>query len=302
MPDLSRLVGKTCRVVQRHWTHRKLDSSKNPVYGSGMLYRLPLIAALAAAIAGLAPVNVAQAAELMSHLAVYRLTLGRADGATGIMDAQGAMVYRFADTCDGWTAENSTRMRVDYEESSINSQWSFASWEARDGDAYRFRVHQTRNGETVDSLHGVASLGGGGIGKVSFTEPRELAVSLEPTLLPTRHLKELLERAAAGEKHFNRVVFDGSSLENPYEINAVMVELPAAERKAAAQALGLPETRTWRIRLAFYPIRAKSPLPEFELSVRYRDDGVADQLEQIFASFAFNLKVAKFERLPDPGC
>lgn len=279
-----------------------MDSGSRAAYGVAMsIFRARKWVTATAAMACLAAAA-GEAAEMASHQAVYRLSLGTSTAASGIKDAGGAMLYRFADTCDGWSAENRTNMRLTTEEGTIDSEWNFVSWEARDGKAYRFHVQQLRDGKTSELLTGDAELSEKG-GTARFKPPQDEEIELAPgTLFPTQHLKELLNAATAGTRRFNRVVFDGATEDNPYEINAVVSEVSPEERKEAASAIGLPETRTWRIHLAFFPAATQSEEPEFELAVRYRDDGIADELEQDFGKFSLKLKIAKFERLPDPGC
>jgi len=75
-----------------------------------------------------------EAAELLSHRAIYRMSLDRATGGSEEVAAEGMMLYRFAEACDGWTVENRTYLRLRYERGSdTETVWTFVSWEAADG-------------------------------------------------------------------------------------------------------------------------------------------------------------------------
>lgn len=273
---------------------------------------------------GLAP-DWALAVGLQPHRAVYRMTLGETPRDPSLIGVEGAMEYRFEDVCDGWAVTNRTELRFFYdfegEEQDQESDpvpspripsrnaeqqhtvWNFTSWESRDGRDYRFRVRQREDDKLVDSLTGRASLKdgsgrGGGIAVFSDPPDQEPMALPEGVLFPTRHLIELLDAAARGETILWRVMFDGASLDNPYGINAVLREVSPGERKAAAKAAGLPEVRTWSIRLAYYPLVSKESSPDFELVVRYREDGIADELEQDYGDFSLRLQAARVELLP----
>ena len=234
---------------------------------------------LAASAAAAPPSLAAGMADLVSHRATYRMTLGGASPGSGVIGARGVMEYRFAERCDGWTVENRTYLLLDYEgEGEVENVWDFASWESKDGLGYRFRFRHTRDGEVVDVFRGVAELAGrGGAGVARFTSPDDVARDLpRGTLFPTEHLALLLDSARDGGGHLVRTVFDGTTLDNPYRISAFIKEADAAGNEFAAA--GLKEKRTWRMNLAFYPAALAEPLPEFEIRVLYRADGIARAL------------------------
>jgi hypothetical protein len=54
--------------------------------------------------------------------------------------------------------------------------------------------------------------------------------------------------------------------------------------------------------LAFYPAALTEPLPEFEIRVLYRSDGIAGGIVQDFSSFSVDLSLNDVELLPLPEC
>lgn len=248
----------------------------------------------------------ATAAALVHHRAIYAIGLDRAEAGAGVVGVEGAMIYKFADGCDGWTVENQTYMRFDYEEErSLDSSWSYASWESKDGLSYRFRVSQTRNGEPGEAYQGTATVPrGGGAGRAQFTEPAPVEVVLPPgTMFPTRHLFAIVEAGQAGALNFNRIMFDGTSLDNPCEVNAVITPLPAAVLGEATKGAGLGARPGWNMSLAFYPWQAPTGLlPEVQLHIQYRDDGIAEELMQDYGDITLKLRLSEVEPLPRPEC
>ena len=254
---------------------------------------------------GTASLDAFGAGGLVGHRAMYGMTLDSAEAATGIVDARGAMEYRFADTCDGWTVENRTFLTINYDEGDVSkTTWSFVSWESKDGLDYRFRVQHSRDDKIIEDLRGNASLDGAeGSGVARFRKPSGKHIDLPAgTMFPTRHLLALFRAAKGGGKRLGRIVFDGSGLDNPFEISAFMNPVKVPERKVLAESIGLDDVPAWSMRLAFFPHRALGPLPDFEMDVRYRADGIADRLLQDFGDFSLRVVLDELTVLPDPGC
>ena len=270
--------------------------------GLGSLLAGVLAASVAAAPLPIAAAPIA-ADGLIPHRATYRMSLGSATPGSGVIGARGVMEYRFADGCDGWTVENRTYLLLDYEsEGEVETVWDFASWESKDGLGYRFRVRHASDGKVVDALRGKAELAGrGGAGIARFSLPDDVAQDLPVgTLFPTEHLALLLNAARDGAVHLVRTVFDGTSVDNPYRVSAFIKEAEGGRKHFAAA--GLAENRTWRMNLAFYPAAHTGPLPEFEIRVLYRSDGIAGGIRQDFPGFSVDLSLNDVEILPPPEC
>jgi len=271
-------------------------------------------AGLAAALAvftagGFAPS--AEAIELASHRALYKMTLANATRGSGVSGAKGSMIYSFKDNCEGWTSETNVKLKLLYAEGGeVNTTWSFASWEAKDGKSYRFRIRHTRDGAVVEKLKGTVKRSEpDGAATAEFSSPKDKLIRLPGgTLFPTRHLIDLIAAGEGGKPLFSRTVFDGASLDNPYEISAVIGKdkgVGSARAKAARAkiaAAGLGEMPARHVRMAFFASRSKKPEPEFELGVDYRPDGVARMIHQDFGTFAIDLLPDKIERLQKPEC
>ena len=248
----------------------------------------------------------ATTAALVPHRGLYTIGLDRGEAASGVIGVEGAMIYKFAEVCDGWTVENQTFMRFEYEGvRSLDSSWSYVSWESKDGLRYQFRVSQTRNGERGEAFRGTATLpGDGGAGHAHFIQPLQLEVALPAgTLFPTRHLIAIVEAGQAGALNFNRVMFDGTSPDSPYEVNAAITPISDGILGEATASAGLGARPGWNASLAFYPWKAPNgPLPEYQLHVQYRDDGIAEGLMQDYGDITLKLRLRKVERLPRPEC
>lgn len=241
---------------------------------------------------------------LVPHQAVYRMTLAPGSRAIDIASADGVMVYRAARECGGWTVENHTVIRyAQADGEDFEDRWAFVSWESDDGLTYRFRVrHQTD--DEVDRIEGTAGLktsAGGGLAR--FTAPEETEVDLPPgTLFPTEHLLRLIAAAKDGRTSFARVVFDGTTEDNPYFVNVMMAPLHDHAPSALAQAAGAPPVPTYWTRGAFFPYYSDSELPEFEMTIVLRADGIAESMEQVFQDLALRGTLLNVQLLPQPDC
>lgn len=274
-------------------------------------YWTTLSALLAAAVLAPIAASRAGAVELAMHRALYNMTLVSASRGSGIAGAQGTMSYSIRDACDGWSSETNVTLQLTYAESGeVNTNWSFASWESKDGRSYRFRVRHTRDGDVVEDLKGTV---GRDVPNAKTTavylSPEDKVVPLpKGTLFPTRHLIDLIGAGEAGKAVFSRTVFDGASLDNPYEINAIIGRDRDADTDHATaaagliSAAGLDDTTVRHVRMAFFPTGSKKPAPEFELGIAYRTDGIARSIRQDFGDFVIDLEPDSIEVLASPKC
>lgn len=255
-------------------------------------------------MAGAAGPDRVQAAEFVGHQALYRVSLASAAAKSGVVSARGAVLYRFADACDGWTAENRTLLRLSYDEGEENeTEWSHVSWESKDGSAFRFRVRDTRDGDLAEELEGEASLTKEGTGIARFVKPDASERRLPAgTLFPTHHMMALLEAARSGKRRLTNTVFDGASLDNPYSVGSVFHKAPAKSGRAVARKANLAELPTWALRLAFFPADDAEATPKFEVGINFREDGIADDIIQDFGDFVLLLTLQHIELLPKPDC
>ena len=253
----------------------------------------------------------ATAIDLTPHRALYKMKLVSATRGSGVAGATGSMVYSFMDNCEAWSSETTVNLKLIYAENGqVETNWAFASWEAKDGKAYRFRVRHQRDGATIEDLKGTVTRDTPDAGvEAHFASPKDRKIKLpEGTLFPTRHLIDLIAAAGSGKPVFSRTVFDGASLDNPYEVNAIVGRDRTAQSKRAKdarkifKAAGLSPLPTRHVRMAFFAAGSKQPEPEFELGVDYRDDGIARSIRQDFGNFIIDLIPDNIETLVRPEC
>lgn len=273
------------------------------------MLKLAVPLAAAAFCAGVS--GVAQAVDLTPHRALYKMKLVSATRGSGVAQASGSMVYSFNENCDAWSSETTVKLKLVYSKSGqVETNWAFASWEAKDGKSYRFRVRHLRDGSTVEDLKGVVRRDApDDAAEAVFTAPKDRKIKLPAgTLFPTRHLIDLISAGIAGKPVFSRTVFDGASMDNPYEVNAIIGKERSAQSKRAQEArtlfgtAGLKQQPIRHVRMAFFPAGSKQAEPEFELGVDYRKDGIARAIRQDFGDFVIDLMPDSIETLKRPAC
>ncbi|MBU6506339.1 MAG: DUF1849 family protein [Alphaproteobacteria bacterium] len=267
-------------------------------------------ALLAALIVAAAPAWAANIA-IDPHEALYNLTLESAKSASGVVGANGAMFYKWGETCDGWTLEQRFHLRISYaEEDATDISSTVVTFESKDGLRYRFNERRLRNGEVDAEIHGEAHLDGPGKGGVAeFTKPEAATLTLRPgVLFPTAHTLALIAAAQAHEQFISRYVFDGSDVENAGQVSAFIGSALAPPGAKAAKPLNDPllQHTGWPIRLAFFPASdsgtADQTEPDYELSMRLLENGVTQDMKLDYSDYVIAATLSDIKKLARPGC
>lgn len=249
--------------------------------------------------------QIAQAGPLAPHRAIYSMHLTKSSGEGGLSGARGVMTYEFRDQCDGWTVESRVYLRLRYgDRREIENVRSLMTWESKDGLGFRFRSNEKQNGKQVQEINGVAVLDGAGQGGVvEYSKPNRNKVNLpRGTLFPTAHINALIALSQDGGNHLTKSIFDGATLDNPYEVSAVIGKGKRASKLPPKVLELLNESARWRARLAYFPVRDKSPTPEMELGVEFRADGIVESILQDFGEYGVEARLNQIEMLERPGC
>lgn len=235
--------------------------------------------------------------SLASHRAFYALTLNKAPGGD-IVSAHGTMGYEVMDACDGWA----TRQRLDItvtnaEGQDIKMVSDYATWESMDGLKFRFHMKQTTEGAVTTQTDGVASLDHrGGTGVVHYTLPKPKTVTLPPgTLFPMMHTATLIAGARAGKRFMALPLFDGTDDNGAEDSSIAVVDWKKPFQTKWPALSVLPSSR---VRLAFFDRKPNTMLPNYEVGMRYWENGVADDMEMDFGDFVMDAKMTEFRLLP----
>ena len=277
------------------WASRLLHSHQ-------LLVVLATILVLAGTVPG-AAASQSGAPGLLSHRAVYSLSRHIGSTASDIAGIKGRLEITFEVACDGWRMEQYIGFRLYHAEGAgLEHVAQLSGWESTDGTDYWFSTRSYQDRELLEELGGVARIDEpGGSGETRFAKPeKELRPLPTGTIFPARHLAELIEAARAGKQHLVRTVFDGSTLDSPYEITAFI----GGERAPGDENVprGVSEKRSWSFRLAYFKHAAIQPSPEFEMSAILYENGVAGDMIYDYGDFSIDVKLRELEALPAQNC
>ncbi|MEE2980243.1 MAG: DUF1849 family protein [Pseudomonadota bacterium] len=240
------------------------------------------------------------AAQMMSHRGLYSMSLQTSSRTSDVAQLGGHMVLEIADTCDGWTLEQRVALIfTTVVGDEVASYTSFTSWEADDGQRFHFE-QQTRQGNVlIDELSGDAKLNGDQGGVAMLDKPYLVEVALPPgTVFPNMHTEMLIKRAAAGDTFFNRIVFDGTSVDNPNHVTAFIGAPIDGPRLAQDEQA----PRVWPVRLAFFQIDAQNPEPDVGIGLLLEPNGVTRAIELDYGSFVIDGRLDELEFIPPIDC
>ncbi len=255
-----------------------------------------------AATAPLAPLT---ARALASHRGVYSLTLDRARENAGIVEASGAMLYELIDACESWATRQRFSLTIRGREGTeLETGSDYATLESMDGKNLRFSLRQMMQGAVTSNVAGVAELRADGSGVARYSEPEEKEMAIPPgTLLPNTHTLAALNAARAGQRLLVAPIFDGTSADGAQETTTILA--PWQGPAAMPEAPSLSALGSARMRIAFFETDAEQAggarTPSYEVSLRYFENGVADDLIMDFGDFTVRAKLMKLEEAPG-GC
>lgn len=242
--------------------------------------------------------------QMLAHRAAYRLTLDRARDGSGVAQANGAMAYEVIDACDGWTTrQRFTLTLTDRDGTEIETTSDYSTYESKDGRSLRYTLTQTTQGAVTQRVAGEAEVTPEG-GLARYSEPEQKEVPLpRGTILPTVHTIATLNAARQGQRIFESPLFDGTSPDGAQDSTTVLSPWQAAqanERFPLLAPLG-----SARMRIAFFDRgQAQSGgagTPDYEVSLRYWENGVADELRMDFGEFVVQGELLELAPVPG-GC
>mgnify|MGYP001809960502 CR=1 FL=1 len=257
----------------------------------------------AAAAGPAAPSAPGAPGDIAPHRAAYKLSLHSARSSSQIADVKGAMSFEWGDACDGWTTEQRFQLNFVYAEGASDEMTTtYATWEAKDGRRYRFNVRKLVNGEADEEVRGDARIDQpGSAGEVVYAKPEPRKEKLPAgALFPSAHTIALLQKAAAGERFYSELVFDGADDKGAAQVSAVIAKQAALGSKLTSPLLS--GGKAWPVRMAFFPMDGDSSQPDYEMTVRLLGNGVAEGMRIDYGDFVIDAVLEKLEPLAKSGC
>lgn len=262
--------------------------------------RLRPLAAAAVSLGLIGAALPAAATDMAAHRATYDLKLESTRGGD-VQSAVGTMSYEVQDVCDGWATRQRLQMTVTNRDGQdIEMLSDYTTWESKDGLKLRFRTRQTTDQAVTSDIEGEATLQGTGQpGAAHFTSPEDGTKNLPAgTLFPMKHTEALIAAAEAGRKVLGLPLFDGTSANGAQDSSIVITNWGGPKPGKWPDLARLP---SGRFRIAFFDRGPENVEPDYEVSMRYWANGVADDLDMDFGDFVMAGTLAEFKLLGH-GC
>jgi hypothetical protein len=237
------------------------------------------------------------ATPMLAHKALYTLTMGPPKG-QDVVAARGTMGYEVTDACDAWIVRQRLRMIVtNADGQDVEMTSDYATWESKDGLRLRFHMKQTTDTAVTSQTDGEATLDHiGGTGEAHYTSPKDQTLTLPAgTVFPMIHTESILAAAHQRQRFLNLPLFDGTD-ENGVEDSFIIVmdqkpPMPSAYPVLASLA-------STKVHLSFFDHDAAAMMPTYEVTMRYWDNGVADDMAMDFGDFVMHAKIKEFSPQP----
>ena len=118
------------------------------------------------------------------------------------------------------------------------------------------------------------------------------------TLFPMMHTATIIAAAEAGKKFVAVPLFDGTGPDGAQDSTIAIIgwEPPAANKWP-----DLAKLPSGRVHVAFFDRNATKQEPDYEVGMRYWENGIADDLEMDFGDFVMTGKLTTLS-VPKGGC
>ena len=260
----------------------------------------------------LAPLLLAPAARaavpLAAHHAEYALTLDTSPSAASelgnVVAAHGTMTYDVTDACTAWASNQRLAITLtNHDGQDIQMVSDYATFESKDGLRLEFHMKQLTDTAVTQQVDGAATLEHqGGPGEVHYTMPAPKVVKLpEGTLFPMAHTATIIAGAEAGKRFLTVPLFDGTGPDGAQDTFVTILDWGKPNNTKWPALASLP---SGRVHISFFD-RGKpgtGQTPDYEIGMRYWENGVADALRMDFGDFVMDGTLSQFRLAPSPHC
>lgn len=238
----------------------------------------------AVVITGLAVLSILPQAkaEITPHQAVYKLSLSSKSPTSRFSGLTGAAVSQIEKKCEGWVVNEQIVMSMETVAGGVlNREMTFKAKESLDGKTFSFDSHSVTNGQ-LEEYKGSARSRDDGSSEAEFIVPQPLEMPLpDGTLFYVGLTNWLVGLAKSGNRAGEAMSFDGADDDGPQKVTAFI--LPAKpETEELNGDTKLLSAKPWRARLAFFKLDTQASNPEFEIALRFLENGIVTRFEMIF--------------------
>lgn len=237
------------------------------------------------------------------HKALYDIKLSSRKSSARVANIKGKMAYEWQPGCDAWTANHHFDMIYEYMETPpVRIKSDFSTYESFDGKDFNYTSQRKQADMVYEEIRGAVLSSSENVAmKAVYSIPEDLVIGLpEGTLFPMAHTLDVLKKIRAGKKFYNATIFDGSDEEGPVDVNSFIGKemhyiTPDALKDVIDQ--DLVESKSWNIRLAFFPLSKVEPTSDYEMSLTFHENGVISNMDIDYADFSITQTLVALEKL-----
>ncbi len=250
----------------------------------------------------------AQVVPLATHRAYYELVLDATKAATRIDSARGRIGYEMTGgPCAGWAITLRQVTELDNGEGKRTvSDLRSISWEDVNAKSYRFKTQNYIDEELRDEADGTAERTGTDGFAVRLSKPKRERVALKGAiLLPTEHIRKLIEAAARGERTLEAKVYDGAPDGKKIYDTLSVLGAPVAGDKDLEEAVRQPELaslKRYPVTISYFEPGIGERTPVYVLGFELYENGVSRALRLDYGTFSMKGELKKLEFLPATPC
>lgn len=246
-----------------------------------------------------------------AHRAIYDLSLDNGKSASDVLDIQGRMVveWRGGPACEGYTSDQRVVTKSLDSSGQISvSDVRLSSWEALDGDEFRFDRTEYLDGKLAAHESGIAKREGE---KVTLHEPEKAPLTLpQDVLFPSAFNMALTAAMESGKTTFSHLLFDGTQTtatnvtafigkprEASYDAQTVRI-------KNRGEGALLKGAQAWPVRMSYFDQddQVQDGTPSFEMGFRMFPNGVMSKLSLDYDDVVLKGDLAQIEYFKAGGC
>jgi envelope integrity protein B len=250
------------------------------------------------------------AGDLVSHRAIYELALGKTHGKSSVVSARGRILYDFSGSaCEGYKLGFRQVLEVDNGEGKISlTDLRSETWEDGAAKGYTFKSENYIDDRLVEVTDGRADRRPDALG-VTLSKPSDTKVDIPAaTVLPTEHVRRIIDAAHIGKSILEFPVYDGSDTgQKVYNTLTVIGHeiapgTPPGDGAAGQQELAkLPR---WPVTVSYFEKSAKpgEQEPVYSLSYELYENGVSRALLLDYRDFAISGELKTIELRDSKAC
>ena len=266
-------------------------------------------AALAAAALLLAAeIASAQGFAFAPHRAVYDLSLERSDPSAKLEKANGRIVYQMTgNACVGYsmTLRQVTRLDSGDGGERMNDLRS-VTWEGGEGQSYRFKTENFMNHELQDDVDGSAERTADGGFEVRLLKPESDTFPLRgPLVLPTEHLRVLVEAAQAGQRILEARAYDGAPDGRKFYDTLAVLGAAIKGSEGLEKSARVPQLASdvrYPVTLSYFTPGTGERVPDYILGFELYPNGVSRALRIDYGSFVLRGELSNIEFFKPTPC